>query len=66
MTKKRLGYEDRKVIEEMLKKDHSKTEIAKFLQCSRATIYREINRGIDLDTGNYSAEKAQLSLFETW
>lgn len=63
MKKKRLVYEDRKVIERMLEENCKKAEIAIFLNCSRATIYRELNRGLDLDTGKYSAEKAQLSLF---
>lgn len=55
---KKLKYADRVKIEELLKKDCSKNEIADQLHVHRATIYREIAR-----TGEpYSAEEAQRRL----
>lgn len=55
---KKLKYADRVKIEELLKKDCSKDEIADQLHVHRATIYREIAR-----TGEpYSAEEAQRRL----
>lgn len=55
---KKLKYADRVKIEELLKKDYSKDEIANQLHVHRATIYREIAR-----TGEpYSAQEAQRRL----
>ncbi len=55
---KKLKYVDRVKIEELLKQDYSKDEIADQLHVHRATIYREIAR-----TGEpYNAEEAQRKL----
>ena len=54
MAYKHLGENERFVIELMLSKGTSKSEIAKFLGYCRQTIMREIARNSDKD-GTYKA-----------
>ena len=55
MTYKSLTLENRKMIEEMLRRNMKKPEIAEALNVNESTIYREILRG-KTDEGIYSAE----------
>ena len=57
MAYKHLGENERFVIELMLSKGTSKSEIAKFLGYCRQTIMREIARSSDKD-GTYKAQRA--------
>ncbi len=54
---KRLSFDDRKVIEIMLKKGHSVSEIAKALNKSHPAIYHELKRCKGLE--RYNADFAQ-------
>lgn len=54
-----LTYEDRKKIEFMYKNKSRVQDISSVLNVSRATIYRELDRGRD-DRGNYNATLAQM------
>ncbi|TXJ00587.1 MAG: helix-turn-helix domain-containing protein, partial [Neisseriales bacterium] len=47
MAHKQLGEHERFVIELMLSKNNSSSEIARFLGCSRQTVSREIKRNGD-------------------
>jgi IS30 family transposase len=58
MAHKQLGENERFVIELMLSKKSTASEIARFLGCSRQTVSREIKRNINKDNV-YSAERAQ-------
>ena len=58
MAHKHLGEHERFVIELMLSKNSSSSEIARFLGCSRQTISREIKRNADRN-GIYNAIRAQ-------
>lgn len=58
MAHRKLGEHERFVIELMLSKSSTASEIAKFLGYSRQSISREIKRNSDRD-GVYSALRAQ-------
>ena len=58
MAHKQLGEHERLVIELMLSKNNSSSEIARFLGCSRQTVSREIKRNGDRH-GVYNAVRAQ-------
>ncbi len=57
----RLKYEDRKIIEEMLKENKSVVQIAEKLGVHRDTIYKEFLR-CGVEPKDYSAEEAQKLL----
>lgn len=54
-----LDHVDRKWLERLLKTNTPVTKIAKILRVSRATIYREIQRGMDSKQGMYHAALGQ-------
>lgn len=56
---KRMRFDDRKMMEQMLKEGKSKEEIARAVGVSHTTIYNELRRCAG---EKYSAEKAQASL----
>jgi IS30 family transposase len=58
-TYKRLTYEDRKKIEQMLSDGAKPKELAKEAGVHIATIYRELERGGE----RYSADEAQKKIF---
>ncbi len=53
---KRIKFEDRKIIEEMLNAGSSIIEIATRVKVNKTTIYNEIRR---CPSGKYSASQAQ-------
>ncbi|MCD7825127.1 MAG: helix-turn-helix domain-containing protein [Clostridiaceae bacterium] len=59
---KKLTYEDRLTIEHMKNEGKPPKTIAIATGVHIATIYRELQRGID-DEGHYKAELAQQALF---
>jgi len=56
---KRMRFDDRKMMEQMLQEGKSKEEIARAVGVSLTTIYNELRRCTE---GKYSAEKAQAAL----
>lgn len=59
---KKLTYADRRLIERMIGQGISPKIIASEIGVHIATIYREMQRGVDAE-GNYKAELAQRALF---
>lgn len=59
VQKRRLRYEDRKVIEKMLNAGSSVEEVANKIGVHRTTIYSELRR---CSSGNYSADQAQKTI----
>lgn len=55
-----ITFSERLSIESMLKAGKKSTEIAKAINCHRATIYREIERGTI--NGSYDAAYAQSTV----
>lgn len=64
-TYKKINYQDRKKIEELLKEKKSGREIAKEIGVHYATIYRELERGlvIKANKATYSADAGQKKIF---
>lgn len=58
---KRLRYEDRQIIEKMLKTGKSIAEIAAAVGVHRDTIYKELKRS-GMDELTYTADVAQATL----
>lgn len=58
---KRLRYEDRRIIEKMLRAGNSIAVIAGVLGVHRDTIYKELNRS-GTDQHTYTADVAQATL----
>ena len=56
---KRMRFEDRKIIEQMLKEGRGEKEIAEKIGVHYTTIHNEIRR---CARGEYEAEKAQATL----
>lgn len=54
-----ISYEDRKIIESMLKQGESIAKIAETIGNHRASIYKELKR---CPKGHYTAEEAQKTL----
>lgn len=57
---KRLLYEDRQILEKLLKQNITKTRIAKMIGISRGGLYDELRRC----KGEYNADEAQKNLFK--
>lgn len=56
MGGRRLSFNDRRVIESLIKRSVSVAEIARQLRCHRDTIYKELRNGMlpeDYAAGNY-------------
>lgn len=62
---RKMNYTERLTIEELTKAEKNIEEIAFFMQVSRATIYRELERGgaSPQQINRYSAEEAQRKIF---
>ncbi len=58
----RLNYDDRKFIQQQLKKKQRVVKIAEAIGVSRSTIYKELKRG--LVNGVYVADTAQKNLYK--
>ena len=56
---RRIGYEDRLVIENLFKKKVGISLIASKIGCSKEAIYREEERGWDVEAREYKANLAQ-------
>jgi len=61
MKRKLITYKDRKIIEKLVYMNVDISFIASFLEFTRQTIYRELNR---CQKGNYKAEDAQKTVIQ--
>ncbi len=58
-----ITYAERQLAEKMYKQGLSKTQVASVIGVSRAHMFREYKRGLNPETGQYEADRAQKALF---
>ena len=56
---KRITYEDRKEIEKLINADTKKNVVCEQIGISRGTLFGELKRGTNPNTGEYEALRAQ-------